>query len=226
MMSMRIFCDFDGTISLKDTADEIFSRFAEPEWEIIEAEWQSGQIGSAECMQRQIALIDASLPELDDALDSLEIDAAFPAFARFCKAIGATLTVISDGVDYFIHRILQRHRLDHLPIIANRLIVAGERNYSLGCPYTSIACTARAGVCKCRLINLHNGTRIFIGDGRSDFCAAGAADLLFAKSTLAAHCGQHSIPFIPYQDFADVQSVLQSAFPSITGAAPARYVSI
>ncbi|MSP42899.1 MAG: phosphoserine phosphatase [Alphaproteobacteria bacterium] len=223
---MRVFCDFDGTISLKDTADEIFSRFAASEWEVVEAEWQSGRIGSAECMQRQIALIDASMPELDAVLDNMEIDPVFPAFARFCEAIGAPLTVISDGVDYFIRRILQRHHLDHLPIIANTLTVAGERSYVLGGLYTSIACAARAGVCKCRPVNLHNGVRIFVGDGRSDFCVAGAADLLFAKNSLAAHCVQRFIPFIPYQNFADVQSVLQGAMPEITGAAPARHVTV
>lgn len=222
---MKVFCDFDGTISIKDTADEIFSRFAAPEWEIIEEEWQNGRIGSAECMQRQISLIDASKQELDAALDRLEIDPAFPAFVRFCESVGAPLTVISDGVDYFIHRILQRHHMDYLPVIANRLIVAGERSYALGCPYIAIACSARAGVCKCRQIESHTGLRIFVGDGRSDFCAAGSADLLFAKNTLATHCAQESIPYIAYQNFTDVQSDLRRALPGILQSASARYVA-
>ncbi len=218
---MQIFCDFDGTISIKDTADEIFSRFAAPEWEIIEADWQQGLIGSAECMRQQISLIDASGQELDAALDGLEIDPAFPAFVRFCKSIGAPLIIVSDGVDYFIQRILQRHHLDYLPVIANRLASAGERSYALSSPYTKPACASGAGVCKCRQIGSRTGMRVFVGDGRSDFCAAGSADLLFAKSTLATHCEQESIPYIAYQNFTDVQSDLRRALPGIMQPAPA-----
>lgn len=222
---MQVFCDFDGTISIKDTADEIFSRFASPEWENVETEWLSGLIGSAECMQRQIALIDASKQELDAALDSLEIDPAFPAFVRFCESIGAPLTIISDGVNYFIQRILQRHHLGHLPIVANRLSVTGARSYALGSPYTKAACASGAGVCKCRQIGSRTGMRVFVGDGRSDFCAAGSADLLFAKNTLAIHCAQESIPYIAYQNFTDVQSDLRRALPGILQSASARYVT-
>ncbi len=217
---MQVFCDFDGTISIKDTADEILSRFAAPEWETIEAEWQCGLIGSAECMRRQISLIDASRQELDAALDSLEIDPAFPAFVRFCESIGAPLTVVSDGVDYFIQRILKRNRLEHLPVIANRLAIEGERTYTLSSPYASHICASAAGVCKCRQISMGAGMRIFVGDGRSDFCAAGGADLLFAKSSLAARCAQKSIPYTPYQNFADVQSALLRALPGILRHSP------
>ena len=63
---MQVFCDFDGTISLSDTTDVILSRFARPEWELIEEEWKRGAIGSAECMAQQIALIEASPEALDE----------------------------------------------------------------------------------------------------------------------------------------------------------------
>lgn len=212
---MQIFCDFDGTISLKDTTDEILSRFAAPAWEIIEEEWKNGVIGSAECMRSQIALIYASKQELDDALDSFPIDPTFGEFVRFCETLGAPVTVISDGVDYFIKRILRRYHLDYLPIIANTLTMTGERTYSLSCPYTNSACSSASGVCKCRQIGSRTGMRVFVGDGRSDFCAAESVDLLFAKSTLATHCEQQGIPYISYQHFSDVQHALKRALPGI-----------
>ena len=212
---MQVFCDFDGTISIKDTTDEILSRFASPVWEMIEEEWKNGEIGSAECMRGQIALIDASKQELDKALDSFQIDPTFNEFVRFCNVLGVPVTVISDGVDYFIKRILKRYQLNHLPIIANQLIMTGERTYSLECPHTNSACTSASGVCKCRQIGSRTGMRIFVGDGRSDFCAAESADLLFAKSTLATYCEQQGIPYISYQYFSDVQHVLKRTLPGI-----------
>ena len=36
---VRVFVDFDGTISLEDTTDVILERFADPEWRKVEAEW-------------------------------------------------------------------------------------------------------------------------------------------------------------------------------------------
>ncbi|MBN9136589.1 MAG: HAD-IB family phosphatase, partial [Phyllobacterium sp.] len=112
---MHVFCDFDGTISLEDATDFILERLASPAWEDIEQQWKQGLIGSAECMARQIGLIEATHQELDSALDDIAIDPTFPAFIDFCWAQGIPVTIISDGVDYFIKRILARHKLDYLP---------------------------------------------------------------------------------------------------------------
>jgi 2-hydroxy-3-keto-5-methylthiopentenyl-1-phosphate phosphatase len=46
---VRVFVDFDGTISLEDTTDVILERFADPEWRKVESEWLAGIIGSREC---------------------------------------------------------------------------------------------------------------------------------------------------------------------------------
>jgi 2,3-diketo-5-methylthio-1-phosphopentane phosphatase len=212
---MHIYCDFDGTISIKDTTDEILSQFASPIWEMIEEEWKNGEIGSAECMREQIALITASREKLDAALDTMPIDPSFPDFVKFCESLSVKLTVISDGVDYFIRRILGAYQLGYLPIIANQLLITGETSYALSCPHTNPSCLSAAGVCKCRQLGAQKGMRIFVGDGRSDFCAAESADLLFAKSTLAVYCEQKGIPYIPYHTFADVQQALKRALPGI-----------
>ena len=210
---MYIFCDFDGTISAKDTTDDILSRFALPEWEEIEAEWKAGKIGSAKCMQKQIALIKASRAELDGALDSLAIDPSFFDFNAFCESNNLPLTVISDGVDYFIKRILSRYALDYLPIIANTLAIEAS-SYSLTCSYSNPACSFGYGVCKCTQMAKVTGKKIFIGDGRSDFCAVHKADLIFAKGSLAVYCQQQNIPFTSYVDFSEIQRAIQKILPS------------
>jgi len=206
---MQIFCDFDGTISLKDTTDEILSKFALPEWEILEAQWKNGEIGGNECMRGQIALIRTNKQELDAELDSQPIDAHFADFVQFCESMNAPITVISDGVDYFIKRILRRHNLSHLPVIANHLSLNNDGNFSLSCPHSNPSCPSAAGVCKCSKLAAHKDLRVFVGDGRSDFCAAPEADIVFAKSTLATFCEQREIEYIAYKNFADVKSALK-----------------
>ena len=57
-----------GTIVPCDATDFLFERFALPEWREAEQEWQSGRIGSRECMARQGALLRASPEEVIVAL--------------------------------------------------------------------------------------------------------------------------------------------------------------
>ncbi len=208
---MPIFCDFDGTISIQDATDYVLSRFADPLWEQIEEEWRRGLIGSAQCMQRQVALIRAAKEHLDAALDEIEIDPSFAPFSRFCHARGIFLTVISDGVDYFIQQILARYGLDTIPVIANHLAMSKVKEcmgYHLTSPFNEATCSSFAGVCKCSAVRGVAGPRVYIGDGRSDFCVANKPDLVFAKGKLAEFCQQQAIEFIPYKEFGDIAQAL------------------
>ncbi|MGO9545404.1 MAG: MtnX-like HAD-IB family phosphatase [Rhodomicrobium sp.] len=209
-MAFKILCDFDGTISTADTTDAIFDRYA-PDWRNIEALWEAGEIGSAECMRRQIEIMDASLPELDEALDELEIDPTFPAFTQFCKAAGIELIVVSDGIDYFIRRILLRADLGRLPVRANRLVQLGQRRFSLSHPHQVAGCASNAGTCKCnRAADEFSGYRtVLIGDGRSDFCVSHKADVVFAKKSLLAYTQAKGIEATGFSDFSEVRAVLE-----------------
>jgi len=214
---MQVFCDFDGTITVQDASDFILARFADPEWQDIEEQWRQGAIGSAECMQRQVSLIRATRRQLDAALDEIEIDSSFPAFAGYCRSQGIPLTILSDGVDYFIHRILARHRLSPLPVIANQLTIHGhngDKRYRLALPFSQAACESGAGMCKCRCVGAAAGTRVYVGDGRSDFCVANKPELVFAKGDLAEFCERRSIAFIRYRQFDDVARALNTTVPT------------
>jgi 2,3-diketo-5-methylthio-1-phosphopentane phosphatase len=160
-------------------------------------------------MRRQIPLITASKAELDAALDQIKIDPAFADFVRFCAANFITVSIISDGVDYFIERILARIGLAHVPVIANHLVMHADGSYALTAPYSAASCASAAGVCKCRVVASGLEPRIYVGDGRSDFCVSSNPEIVFAKASLATYCAQNAIPFIGYEDFSDVTFSLQ-----------------
>jgi 2-hydroxy-3-keto-5-methylthiopentenyl-1-phosphate phosphatase len=218
---MHVFCDFDGTITVEDATDFILTRLADPAWETIEAEWKAGHIGSSECMRRQIALIHASREQLDGALDQIKIDPAFADFVRFCAANFITVSIISDGVDYFIERIMARIGLAHLPVIANHLVMHEDGRFELTAPYSAPTCTSAAGVCKCRIVAGGEEPRIYIGDGRSDFCVSSNPEIVFAKASLATYCAQNAIPYIGYEDFSDVTFSLQRLVAGAVQRTPA-----
>ncbi|MBC2775116.1 MtnX-like HAD-IB family phosphatase [Rhizobium sp. AQ_MP] len=205
---MQTYCDFDGTIAKIDVTDAVLERFAAPEWRDVEAAWEAGDITARQCMSAQIALIQAPLDEIDSFLDTVEIDPGFRSFVGWCAENAIPLSVVSDGVDRFIHRVLSNHGLGHLKIIANRLCIeeapAGFQ-YRLEAPFSQSACLAQSGVCKCSVVT-SGTTRIYVGDGRSDYCVSPQADLLFAKHKLATYCTLNAIPFVPYTTFSDVRA--------------------
>lgn len=209
MSQWTILCDFDGTVSVEDITDSLLERFGRPGWQAIEEAWRRGKIGSHDCMAQQVALLDASAAEMDAHLDNMSIDRAFPLFAAAAQEAGISLTVVSDGLDYAIRRILASHGLADLPVVANRLDAVGSHGWQLDFPYGSPGC--RSGNCKCSCATNARAERkrvLLIGDGASDFCVAGEADLVFAKHRLIEHCRAAGIPYVPITGFADALDLL------------------
>lgn len=208
-MTWSILCDFDGTISADDVIDSLLSRYGRPGWESLEEAWRNGLIGSRECMQKQVGLLSLDRNQLDAHLESIGIDPDFPAFVAWVRMRGVPLRVVSDGLDYAIGHILARHGLDDLPVAANRLLQQGQEDWRLESPFQVENCSS--GTCKCACADdaRHHRRRVLlIGDGASDFCAAGHADFVFAKNRLADHCRAAGIPHIPVTGFGDVLGLL------------------
>ena len=224
MDSWTILCDFDGTISVDDVTDVLLERFSRPGWEALEEEWRRGKLSSRLCMQGQIALLDVSKEELDEQIDELRIDPAFPAFVRAAHRAGYALSIVSDGLDYAIRRILARHGLDDLPIHANHLVQTGPRSWLLESPFADKACRVDSGTCKCVCAQKAQATRkhvMLVGDGASDFCAAEQVDFVFAKYRLNEHCRAKDIHHVSIVGFADAIDLL----PALAGDREERTTS-
>jgi 2-hydroxy-3-keto-5-methylthiopentenyl-1-phosphate phosphatase len=220
---MRVLCDFDGTITRQDSTDFVLEALADPPWRVLQAEWEAGRLTGAECMRGQVELIRGSAADLDAVLDRVELDPGFAAFVAWCEARGLAISVVSDGVDYFISRILARHGLERLPVAANRLAGAPGA-WRLEHPPKPADCGFGAGVCKCAAAPppSTDETLVFVGDGRSDFCPAARADVLFAKGVLADHAQALPKAYLPFDTFHDVLrslAVLVGEHPTMLGDA-------
>jgi 2-hydroxy-3-keto-5-methylthiopentenyl-1-phosphate phosphatase len=218
-----ILCDFDGTVAVDDTTDTLLERFGRPGWEVLESDWRAGKINSHDCMAGQVALLDMSRAELDEHLALREVDAGFAAFVKAVHADGMHLEILSDGLDYAIRTILSRNSLDWLPITANRLQSAGEREWRLEFPNASASCRVASGTCKCARAQFAQSMRkrtLLIGDGASDFCVAAEADFVLAKGKLIAHCESKKIPHARIDNFADALTLLPALISGKLTAAP------
>ena len=208
---MRIFCDFDGTISRSDTTDFVLTALADPAWHEIEARWESGEIDAAECMRLQVAMIGGSETDLNTVLDRVELDPHFKNFVLWAEANGHPITILSDGVNHFIKRLLTREGLGRVPVFAN--VRAGQAGAgALEQPWMRAGCAGGSGVCKCEVVRTTatetQGPVVFVGDGRSDFCVSAKVDILFAKHRLAEYAAARGAEFLPYETFADVTATL------------------
>ncbi|WP_197094777.1 MtnX-like HAD-IB family phosphatase [Erwinia sorbitola] len=215
-----ILCDFDGTISAEDTTDTLLARFALPGWERLEQQWLAGEIGSGECMSGQIALLDMTREALDNCLSGISIDPAFKQFVALARRLNVPLKIVSDGLDYAIQRILDRHGLGHLTVIANHLEQQGERSWGLQFPWRAPHCRCANGVCKCAIAQRVKGRVLMVGDGHSDFCVAAQADHVLAKGSLIGECRRKGIAHTAFNDFSDAVPALEQLLNSPDGKCP------
>jgi 2-hydroxy-3-keto-5-methylthiopentenyl-1-phosphate phosphatase len=207
---MPIVTDFDNTLTTLDVGDALCDRFAPPEWHAIDDRWQRGEV-SLPAAQREVwALVRATPAAVRDFVAAeARLRPGVPELLRACRARGVPVYVGSGGFDFYVEPLLAPHRDALAGVHCSRGVFHGDR----------IALEFRAGlecptcaVCKGRLCDqaraAHPGERvIFLGDGASDRCAIGRADLVLAVrgSQLAARCAADGKQaFAEFDDFFDV----------------------
>ena len=207
---MRVICSFDHVVSEDSATRAVLSALAAPGWQALEDHSRNGHITAAECLRRQIALIDASQGDLDGVLDAIEIDPAFARFVAWCETQAIPVVIVSDGVDRFIDRVLARHGLTQVRVIANELVVS-DAGFVLAQPRSREGCAAGSGVCKCDVAVVEAQAEdllVYVGQGRTDFCVSARAEVLFAKGELAEYAAARKRGFFPYKTFDDIAAVI------------------
>ena len=211
-----VFTDFDGTITQLDATDLILSRLAHPSWQQVEQEWTCGSIGSRECLERQIALVDASADELHALIDAIPVDPAFPSFYAFVRNKAFPSTCSATDFDYVIARILKHAgvngRLQNGTNLFSSALRIDGRRLIPSFPHSAEPCEHGCATCKATLIRqLAKGRRpiIFLGDGLSDRFAVHEADVVFAKRQLLAYCREQGRACHPFETFAEVEQAMR-----------------
>lgn len=195
-----------------DMGNEVLNQFTGEEWRRIDDEYCAGRMGSREAYGIMSSLFKGTREEMLGYIHRNErMDHNFPEFRRFCADRGIDIKITSDGLDFYISVILQKYGLDDLEFFANRAVFSDEGRLSISFPLASEEC-GRCGTCKRQILEGYRSSyeKIFyVGDGHSDVCAAGKADLVFAKNVLYVKCREGDIPCIPYETFRDVQNHLE-----------------
>ena len=128
-----------------------------------------------------------------------------PEFLQNLNDRQIPLHVVSDGLDFYIDAFFAKAGLGPLDIHSNNgYFVNGSLYPSF--PYFMRGC-GFCGTCKGeRISSLTKPEEIsvYIGDGYSDRCAVGVANVIFAKGDLVKICLERHVEFVPFDDFNDV----------------------
>ena len=203
-----ILSDFDGTITKKDGLYSFIETYAKGNWQDIEQSWAKGKIDSKTCLIEEFKLIpNLSEKLIVDFIDyHIDIDENFCDFIKKIRDENIDFFIVSDGLDFFIEKILKKYEINNLKIFSNHAeFVNGQ--FKITFPNDYSCCENNSGTCKCKILSdlrSEYDKIIYIGDGVSDYCVAPKADILFAKSKLENYCKTNSISYNFYDNFSDI----------------------
>lgn len=204
-----LFSDFDGTITLKDSTEELVRVYGNEQNKQDEVLFIAGKATNRDVMPRHYSTMKLSPETYYNMMDSIPIDPGFSRFYAAVRAVGADITVLTGSGAQGVQDYLIKKGYNSITVYGNRMEI--ENGMVMLYPADDIRDTiCEKGCCAhCKSLKLEqvraNGKKlIYIGDGLTDICAAKHSDLLFAKGRLADYCENNGIPFIPFLSFDDI----------------------
>jgi len=209
---LKIFCDFDGTITKNDVWINSFGKFINDreKFETVCEDFYAEKINAREAGERQLKLVENfSYEKLNEYLNSEEIDEYFKDFIEYCREKDHEVTIVSGGYEYYIDFILKKENID-IKFFGCELKQSEDKKLSSVYPYSDEYCQL-CETCKRNILinntnDLENEVSVYIGDGISDQCVSGFADIVFAKGRLASYCWKNNITYFEYKNFSDVKN--------------------
>ncbi len=219
--ALAVFCDFDGTFAVQDVGATLAQRHAGDRRPALWARYLRGELTAWEY---NIELLDGLAlreEELDAFLHTVEFAPGAGALVAWCEHRGVPFRILSDGFGYNLDRLQQIHgvRFDY---DANALRYEDGR-WRIEPGYPNAECRCGTGTCKAGRIDAFRAAHpkrvlVHIGNGRvSDLCGALAADVVFAKDTLAEELAGRGIRFEDFSTLHDVIAGLERLVERMQG---------
>ncbi len=210
---LAVMCDYDGTFAVQDVGSTLaMSHAAERRKEL----WPRLEAGEFTPWSYNMELLDG-MPLAEQVVDAfLKTVEPMPGAAElvgWCAAHRVPFRVLSDGFGRNLNRLQELHGI-RFAYEANHLWYEDD-HWRLAPGSPDPTCGCGTGVCKAARIRdlraIHpEATVVHIGNGRvSDLCGARAADVVFAKDSLAEELAQQGVPFAAFDNLHDVLRELE-----------------
>ncbi len=212
---IRVFCDFDGTLTNEDVGNRMFGAFAGDAAESIVRDYRAGLINARECLRMECAALGVVRPDaIREFVLQFPLDQYANDFVEFCSSSGIPLTIVSDGLDFYVDAILAKANLQNVPRFANHASFIETKEGTMlvpSFPYRDEHCDL-CGNCKRNhmvTLSADDDLVVYIGDGISDRCPVRYADVVFAKGGLIPYCQSQNISYFEFRNLGDVRDRLE-----------------
>lgn len=209
-----IFCDFDGTITESDNIIMIMEKFASAEANEIKNAILNEELSIQEGVKQLFSLLPSSLKDeiISYVLENAKIREGFGEFISFTQKHDIPLYIVSGGIDFFIHPVLEPYG-PFENIFCNHAEFSGEK-INIVYPHScdDLCSSQGCGCCKpsiIRSLSDQDMETIVIGDSITDLQAAKLANHVFARDLLIKKCEQYDIPYQSFHNFYDIINKLE-----------------
>jgi len=204
-----VFCDFDGTITQKDTFIDVANRLVPEVWGPLQAQLYASEITLHEAVSQMVAAIGSEhYPSIVAGAKSYALRPGFGEFVRFLKGEAIPLVVVSGGLQDVVESALEAHRGGITNIHAAQIDDSADY-LRIHCEYESkTEIVAKAKVMQQYVPEGGALDAVLIGDSLTDFELALQVPLVFARDRLAQYLRERDRAYIPWEDFSDVQAYL------------------
>lgn len=205
--SRVVFCDFDGTITTKDTFVSVLEKFVPEAAQTLLPIIFRREISLKEGIHKTLGSIPAiHYAEIIEFISHQPIRPGLKEFIEFLNNTGVPFVVISGGLTAMVKAVLEYQGL----IDKVTAIYAGEVDTTakLLRPYSTFESDTEF-IAKARIMMQYNALeKIAIGDSVTDINMSLAADLVFARDRLKQYLDQENKPYIPWENFFEIKDYL------------------
>jgi len=206
-----LFFDFDNTLTQGDVLDQLIERYSPNEyWRDWENAWAKGDLPARDCLRLQVENMRVTRTRLLDDVAQVRIDPSFAEIVVWARRREIEVQIVSDSFLPLIRHMLAANGIAGIPVLANGLRFEAPDRLLPSFPYYDPACTCSANAKARHLVPYRDQRLIFAGDGHSDLDAALAADVVFAKATLANELDARGVAFYPFDSLEPVLAFLES----------------
>jgi 2-hydroxy-3-keto-5-methylthiopentenyl-1-phosphate phosphatase len=207
-------CDFDATLTIGDVSYVILDHFVNGDWRPILHDFIAGKITVEECMTGVFALASATPQQVEDFVATsprIVLRPGITELYRYCRQRGIDLAVISNGMEFYISRILKRAGWEEVDIHAASAEITARGIHLYFTDPDGNPTTDGFKLAWSKFLSRRGYDRIYYaGDGPADIAPSRDADHVFATGRLLASCEREGLTCTPFEDLHEIISWLEA----------------
>ncbi len=209
-MKTLVQCDFDGTLTERDTAFFLLDAFAQGDWRQLLQEYKEHKISVGQFNTQAFAMVKADKETLLKVVrGESKMRDGFQELVACCSKRGFRLVIVSNGLDFYIKAMLKEIDLENIEIHAaqTQFHPEGMNVQYIGPDGKQLNDGLKEAYTK---LFLEQGYRVvYVGNGDSDVYPAKCAQYVFARGELLTYCQENNLACKPFDTLIDIVKELE-----------------